>query len=380
MNIGIICYPTFGGSGIVATELGIELAKLGHQVHFITYQMPARLVSNNFLPNIYYHEVRMYEYPLFDFIPYESVFVSQLFDIVVNNHIDLLHIHYAIPFASIGYLLQEILAEKKLQIPFITTLHGTDITLLGKDKSFAPILEFSINKSTVITAVSEFLRNETHNTFKMKREIQVIYNFIDLTRYQDSTHDNNIRSCFAPKGEPIITHISNFRKVKRATDTVHIFHKIRAQRPVKLLLIGDGPERLVIEELCREHGYCKDIFFLGKQEKIEGILMNSDLFLLPSESESFGLSALEAMAAGVPVISSNVGGLPEVNLHNFSGFLASVGDVETMSNYCIRLLDNPNEHQKFRQQAKMQAQKFSKENIIPKYLKLYQQVLAQIKT
>lgn len=374
MKIGIICYPTFGGSGIVATELGLELAKLGHQVHFITYQMPARL-SNSFLPNIYYHEVRMYEYPLFDFIPYESVFVSQLFDIVVNNQLDLLHMHYAVPFASIGYMLQEILAESKRKIPFITTLHGTDITLLGKDKSFAPILEFSLNKSTIVTAVSQFLRTETSTTFQIQQEIQVIYNFIDLDRYQNSANVGNIRQCFAPKGEPIITHISNFRKVKRAGDTVQVFRNIRKQMPAKLLLIGDGPERLQIEANCRELGYCKDIFFLGKQEKIESLLMASDLFLLPSETESFGLSALEAMAAGVPVISSKVGGLPEVNIHDFSGFLCPVGDSEMMSQYALELLTNPPLHAQFRKQARLQAEKFSKEKIIPNYLVLYEQLL-----
>ncbi|MFN9710800.1 MAG: N-acetyl-alpha-D-glucosaminyl L-malate synthase BshA, partial [Bacteroidota bacterium] len=309
MNIGIVCYPTFGGSGVMATELGKALAEKGHMVHFITYQQPVRL--SGFYTNIFYHEVRIPHYPLFDYPPYETTLASTMVDVVLNNRLDLLHVHYAIPHASAAYMAKQILKKKGIDIPVITTLHGTDITLVGKDKTFEPVVTFSINESDAITAVSHNLQKETYHNFKIEKQIQVIYNFVDVKRFSKKPLEA-FRKVIAPNGEKIITHASNFRKVKRIKDVVDIFHLIHKKTPSKLLMVGDGPDRPEAEELCRKLNLCDDVRFLGKQHEIEEILAISDLFLLPSEYESFGLSALEAMAAGVPVLSSNAGGLTEI--------------------------------------------------------------------
>ena len=319
MRIGIVCYPTFGGSGVLATELGKALADKGHQVHFITYQQPVRLAEFN--ANIFYHEVRVPTYPLFDYPPYETALSSTMVDVIVNNNIDLLHVHYAIPHASAAYMAKKILEAQGKFIPVITTLHGTDITLVGRDKTYAPVVTFSINQSDGITAVSENLRDETFKFFKIEKEIEVIYNFVDVNRFQKKPIDA-FRRVIAPEGEKILLHASNFRKIKRVDDVVKIFAEVKKQVPSKLLFVGDGPERPEIESLSRDLGICDDIRFVGKQEQMEEILAISDLFLLTSDYESFGLAALEAMAAGVPVISSDAGGLPEININGVTGFMS----------------------------------------------------------
>jgi L-malate glycosyltransferase len=302
MKIGIVCYPTFGGSGVLATELGKALAEKGHAVHFITYQQPVRL--SGFYTNIFYHEVRIPHYPLFDYPPYETTLASTMVDVVLNNDLDLLHVHYAIPHASAAYMAKQILKKKGKEIPVITTLHGTDITLVGKDKTFAPVVAFSINESDAITAVSKNLRDETYHSFQIEKEIEVIYNFVDIERFSKKPLDA-FRKTLAPNGEKILVHASNFRKVKRVNDVIKVFASTLAEVPCKLLMVGDGPDRPDAEEYCRTLNICDNVRFLGKQQEMEEILAISDLFVLPSESESFGLSALEAMAAGVPVISTN---------------------------------------------------------------------------
>src|SRR6187549_3168359 len=315
MRIGIVCYPTFGGSGVLATELGKALAQKGHLVHFITYQQPVRLGS--FTPNIFYHEVHVPTYPLFDYPPYETALASTMVDVIKNNNLDLLHVHYAIPHASAAYMAKQILAKQGIKIPVITTLHGTDITLVGRDKTYSPVVTFSMNESDAITAVSKNLRDETFRNFKMEKDIQVIYNFVDVKRFNRKPIEP-FKKVIAPNGEKILLHASNFRRVKRVDDVVKVFIKINQEIPSKLLLVGDGPERTSIERICRESTAHNDIRFLGKQEQMEDILVVSDLFLLTSEYESFGLAALEAMAGGVPVISTNAGGLPEINVNNYS--------------------------------------------------------------
>lgn len=372
MKIGIVCYPTFGGSGVLATELGKALAEKGHCIHFITYQQPVRL--NGFQPNIYYHEVPVPTYPLFDFPPYESALASSMVDIILNHQLDLLHVHYAIPHASAAFMAQQIAKTKGVQIPFITTLHGTDITLVGRDKTYEPVVTFSMNQSNAITAVSENLREETLRNFNMEKEIHVIPNFVDLKRFQYSDKEH-FKKIIAPNGEKILTHVSNFRKVKRVQDVIYAFDEIKKHVPAKLLLIGDGPERPNMEMLCRDLGTCNDISFLGKQEKTEELLSISDLFILPSEHESFGLAALEAMACRVPVISSHAGGLSEINIHGQTGFLSSVGDIKSIANFSLQLLKNPALHETFKTQAYEQAKRFELKNIIPIYEKLYEQVL-----
>jgi N-acetyl-alpha-D-glucosaminyl L-malate synthase BshA len=372
MKIGIVCYPTFGGSGVLATELGKALADMGHIVHFITYQQPVRLDSFN--PNIFYHEVSVPTYPLFDFPPYESALSSTLVDVISNEGLDLLHVHYAIPHASSAYLANQILKKKGKNIPFITTLHGTDITLVGKDKMYESVVTFSINESHAITAVSEDLRKETVNSFAIEKEIHVIPNFVDIKRFSQSNKEH-FKKMLAPNGEKILAHVSNFRKVKRVEDVIRTFYAIRKEIPCKLLMIGDGPERQTMEQLCRELGTCEDIRFLGKQEKLEEILSITDLFLLPSAYESFGLAALEAMGCKVPVISSNAGGIPEINIHGVTGFLTDVGDVEAMAKFSLELLTNDVKLNQFKQNALDQAQKFNINTIVPVYEKLYQQVL-----
>lgn len=372
MKIGMVCYPTFGGSGVVATELGKALAKKGHEVHFITYNQPVRLGS--FSKNIFYHEVRVSDYPLFDYPPYELVLSSKLVDVVKHEKLDLLHVHYAIPHASAAYMAQQILADAGINIPFITTLHGTDITLVGRDASFEPVITFAIKHSNVVTAVSESLKNDTYAHFNINRPIAVVPNFVCLDKL-NSNDNKKYRQSFAPNGERIITHISNFREVKRVEDVVRVFQKVREKMPAKLLLVGDGPERGKVERLCRELGTCQDSVLLGKLKNPTEVLGISDLFLLPSQTESFGLAALEAMACGVPVISTNAGGLPEVNVQGQSGFLSNVGDVEDMANGAITILENEETLQAFKKRAFARANEFDIAKILPKYEAIYESLI-----
>lgn len=369
MKIGIVCYPTFGGSGVLATELGKALANEGHKVHFITYQQPVRL--NAFNTNIFYHEVRVPTYPLFDYPPYELALASTMVDVIVNHDLDLLHVHYAIPHASAAYMAKQIVKQKNgRNIPVITTLHGTDITLVGKDKTYEPVVTFSINESDAITAVSNNLREETYRFFDIRKEIEVIYNFVDVKRFDKKPLDA-FRQVIAPDNEKILIHASNFRKVKRIDDVIKIFANVQAALPAKLLMVGDGPERHAAEELCRQLGVDEQVRFLGKQEQMEDILAVSDVFLLPSEYESFGLAALEAMAARVVVISSNAGGLAEINISGETGFMAEVGDTEAMSNFAIQLLSNEADLSVMKEKAFQQACTFDISKIIPQYEKLY---------
>jgi len=372
MKIGIVLYPTYGGSGVVATELGKALSKKGHEIHFITYSQPVRLGS--FRENIYYHEVAVSNYPLFEFQPYETELASKLVDVVLHEKLDLLHVHYAIPHASAAYMAQQILKTKGIEVPFITTLHGTDITLVGKDPSFEPVISFCINQSNAVTAVSESLKNDTYTHFDTKREIQVIPNFINVKQYQKDFPLERRRK-YAQDHERIICHVSNFRKVKRVEDVVHIFKKINDKIPSRLLLVGDGPERYNAERLCRELGTCDRVITLGKVRDTSDVLGLADLFLLPSQTESFGLAALEAMAAGVPVVSSNTGGIPEVNKHGFSGYLSDVGDVEDMSKSALEILENTETLNKFKMQATIQANKFTLDRVLADYENLYKSVL-----
>jgi N-acetyl-alpha-D-glucosaminyl L-malate synthase BshA len=374
MRIGIVCYPTFGGSGVLATELGKALADKGHQVHFITYQQPVRL--NEFNANIFYHEVRVTTYPLFDYPPYETALSSAMVDVITNHHLDLLHVHYAIPHASAAYLAKKIVeAQSGRIIPVITTLHGTDITLVGRDKTFAPVVAFSINQSDAITAVSENLRDETYQIFNIEKEIQVIYNFVDTRRFHKKPIDA-FRRVIAPNGERILLHASNFRKVKRVQDIVRIFEIVRQKMPAKLLFVGDGPERSDAESLCRELDICDDVRFVGKQEQMEEILAVADLFLLTSEYESFGLAALEAMAAGVPVVSTNAGGLPEIAIQGETGYLDDVGDIRGMSEHAISILGDEATLKKFKANALAHAKNFDIHRIVPQYEALYNHFLA----
>jgi len=373
MKIGIVCYPTYGGSGVVATELGKALAKKGHQVHFISYKKPVRLTGFN--PNIFYHKVNVSEYPLFDYPPYELVLSSALVDVVKFAGLDLLHVHYAIPHASAAYMAQQILSREGIEIPFITTLHGTDITLVGKDSAFEPVISFAINRSNAVTAVSESLKQDTLTHFKTEREIQVIPNFVCIEGCESPKVDLELKQRIAPNGEKIMAHVSNFRKVKRINDVVEVFEQVRKQIPVKLMLIGDGPELHEAEIYCRQNQLDHDLVVMGKVEDTEGMLTVADLFLLPSEFESFGLAALEAMSAGVPVISSNTGGIPEVNIHGFSGYLSEVGDVADMAKNAVSLLKDEEQLQLFKEQAFGRAKKFDILNILPAYEKLYQKVL-----
>ena len=373
MNIGIVCYPTFGGSGVVATELGKALAKQGHKVHFISCQQPARL--DVFNENLFYHEVMISMYPLFDFPPYETALTSKLVDVVQFEKLDLLHVHYAIPHASAAILAKHILRQKGVNIPVITTLHGTDITLVGKDKTFEPVVTYSINESDIVTTVSESLKKDTYQYFDIQNSIEVVHNFIDFDRFNKMKKDH-FRKAIAPLNEHIIAHTSNFRKVKRVEDVMHIFCKILETTPSKLLMIGDGPERAPAEQLCRELGTCDHVRFLGKQEAIEEILSVCDLFLLTSENESFGLAALEAMACEVPVISTNAGGIPEVNIDGVTGFLSEVGDVASMSANALKLLNDKALLKQFKSNALKQAKRFDIKNILPQYLALYEKALA----
>ena len=376
MRIGIVLYPTYGGSGVLATELGMALANMGHQVHFITYRQPVRLSAFN--ANIFYHEVRVPTYPLFDYPPYETALASTIVDVAVNQKLDLLHVHYAIPHASSAYLAKKILQKNEgLSLPIITTLHGTDITLVGKDKTYEPVVTFSINESDAITAVSQNLREETYKHFQIKKDIKVITNFVDVNRFSKKPIDA-FKKALAPNGERVLIHASNFRKIKRVEDVIRIFHKVNQVLPSKLMMVGDGPERYPMEELCRELKICEDVRFVGKQEQMEEIMVISDLFLLTSEYESFGLSALEAMAAHVPVVSSNAGGLPEVNIHGQTGFTAPVGQVDQMAAYAIQILENDAVLQGFKDRAYEHATRFDIGFIVPQYEALYEEVMAAV--
>ncbi len=373
MNIGIVCYPTFGGSGVVATELGIALADKGHKVHFITYSQPFRL--NHFNENLFYHEVNVNDYPLFDYQPYESVLASKIVDVAIYERLDVLHVHYAIPHASVAYLAQQILKSKKIKLPYITTLHGTDITLVGQDPSFEPVIFFSLNNSNAITSVSESLRKDTLKTFKISNDVKVIPNFIKIAEYEDVT-DACQRKRFAKDTEKILIHISNFRKVKRVEDVLRVFDIVRKKMPSKLILVGDGPERPQIDKLCRELDTCNDIISVGKIANPKEILAVADVFILPSETESFGLSALEAMAMKIPVISTNTGGIPELNIHGKTGYMSKVGDYEDMAKNTIHLLSNEETYKKFKANAFEQAKKFDLNYILPMYEQLYKEVIA----
>ncbi|CAN5261008.1 N-acetyl-alpha-D-glucosaminyl L-malate synthase BshA [soil metagenome] len=368
MNIAIVCYPTFGGSGVLATELGKALADKGHNVHFITYQQPVRL--SGFHANIFYHEVRVPTYPLFDYPPYETALASTMVDVITNNKIELLHVHYAIPHASVAYMAKQILAKSGIDIPVITTLHGTDITLVGRDKTYSPVVTFSMNESDALTAVSHNLKAETFKNFKIQKEIEVIHNFVDVKRFNRKPIDA-FKKIISPNGEKILLHASNFRKVKRVEDVVKVFLKVTKEIPSKLLFVGDGPERPAVEQMCRECCGSTDIRFVGKQEQMEDILAVSDVFILPSEYESFGLAALEAMAAKVPVISTNAGGLPEININGVSGFLSDVGDIDDMCKNTLYLLSDEERYLDFKEKALEQALKFDIHFIVPKYEELY---------
>jgi L-malate glycosyltransferase len=375
LKIGIVCYPTYGGSGVVATELGIALADKGHEVHFISYDQPFRL--DLYSENIYFHQVNVPDYPLFEYTPYELNLTSKLVDVALHEKLNIMHVHYAIPHASAAVNAKQILATYGIHIPIVTTLHGTDITLLGKDKSFKPVIEYAINQSDAVTAVSEDLKEETLLNFKIKDEIKVIPNFIDMSLYKQECNQL-LRNKFAKKEEAILVHISNFRKVKRVQDVVKIFEKVNKQVPSKLLMIGDGPERLKAEQLCRKLGIAKNVRFLGKLKVIEKFLCIADVFVLPSETESFGLVALEAMASKVAVISTNSGGLPEVNIDGKTGYLSDVGDVNKMANDTIDLLKDADKLNQFKNNALAHAKTFDLPNILPQYEQIYQELSCEM--
>nr|WP_299201699.1 N-acetyl-alpha-D-glucosaminyl L-malate synthase BshA [uncultured Brumimicrobium sp.] len=378
MKIGIVLYPTFGGSGVVATELGKALAQKGHQIHFITYSQPVRLGS--FRDNIFYHEVVVSNYPLFEYQPYETELASKMVDVVEHEQLDLLHVHYAIPHASAAFMAQQILKSRGVNIPFITTLHGTDITLVGRDKSFEPVITFCLNQSNAVTAVSESLKQDTYKHFATSREIKVIPNFIHNFAEDPLVQDLERRRKYAQDDERIICHVSNFRKVKRVEDVVRVFHKINKTVKSRLLLIGDGPERYNVELLCRELGACDRVMMVGKIRDAANLMSLSDLFLLPSQTESFGLAALEAMAVGVPVISSNTGGIPEVNKQGYSGYLSEVGNVDEMAENGVKILNDDQTLNEFKKNAQLQARQFSLGAILPEYEQLYIDVINEFKS
>jgi L-malate glycosyltransferase len=375
MKIGIVCYPTFGGSGVVATELGKALAKEGHQIHFITYSQPTRL--DFFNQNLFYHEVDIKSYPLFEHAPYELALASKMVNVVKYEGLDLLHVHYAIPHASAAYMAKQILKEQGIYIPVMTTLHGTDITLVGKDPSYEPVVTFSINQSDAVTAVSEDLRKSTFEHFDIKKRIDVIPNFIDLERFKKQKKEH-FKLAICPHGEKLLVHTSNFRKVKRVEDVIRVFYELRKKIPAKLLLVGDGPERDKMERLCRELGTCDDVRFLGKLEAVEEVLSVADLFLMPSEKESFGLAALEAMACEVPVLSSDAGGIPELNIDGVTGFTCTIGDVKEMTKRALEILDEKN-LPGFKIRALARAKEFDVSVILPMYEALYHQTIEESK-
>lgn len=373
MKIGITCYPTYGGSGVVATELGKALADKGHSVHFISYALPTRL--NQFYENIYFHEVELSNYPLFEYQLYSLSLASKMIEVIEYENLDLLHVHYAIPHAVSGYLAQQVLRKKGIDTKMITTLHGTDITLVGLEPSFLPLVKFSIEESDGVTAVSRFLSEKTLTNYHIEKDIEVIHNFIDTDVFKPVKNEN-FRKHIAPNGEKILVHTSNFRKVKRVPDTIRILKLIKEEVPAKLVLVGDGPDRSECERLARDLGLQKDVFFLGKQDGLTEIFGASDLFLMPSQSESFGLAALEAMSCGIPVVSSSVGGLPELVLHNETGFIAEIGDNERMAKYAISLFTNERKYLKFSAKSRERSVKlFEKSRIIPQYEAYYEKVL-----
>jgi len=375
MKIGIVCYPTFGGSGVVATELGLELSKRGHEIHFITYNQPVRLelISNN----VHYHEVNVPEYPLFHYQPYELALSSKLVDMVKLHGIEILHVHYAIPHAYAAYMAKKMLQEEGIYLPIVTTLHGTDITLVGSHPFYKPAVTFSINKSDAVTAVSQSLKDDTLRLFDIKNDIYVVPNFIDLDKHNLHGFTDCQRGMMANDDEKIITHISNLRPVKRVQDVISIFYNIQKVMPAKLMFIGEGPEKEKVELRCQELGILDKVVFFGKSNEIDKILCFSDLFLLPSQTESFGLAALEAMASGVPVISSNTGGIPEVNIHGESGFLSNVGDVEDMTKNALYILKDKARLKTFKANARKQSLKFDLHAIVPQYEAIYEDTLAK---
>ncbi len=376
MNIGIVCYPTFGGSGVVATELAKGLAKRDHNVHMLSYARPARL--DTFRTNISYHEVNMNTYPLFEYPPYDLALANQMASLIEYEKIDILHVHYAIPHATSAYLAKQILGEKAEHVPLITTLHGTDITIVGSDPSYKNVVDFSINQSDGVTAVSEYLRDETYERFDIKKDIKVIPNFIDLDRFQksDQTH---FKKAICPNDEKVVVHVSNFREVKRVPEVVSVFARILENGiEAKLLLVGDGPDRQRAEQRCRELGMCDEVRFLGKQDQVEDILSIADLFLIPSGSETFGLAALEAMSCSVPVISSNIGGLPEVNIHGETGYLCDLDDIDCMGEYAVKILSDESLHQELAQNARKQAETFEMSKIISQYEEYYKECKKQM--
>jgi len=375
MKIGIVCYPTFGGSGVVATELGKALAAKGHHIHFITYNQPVRL--NFFDANLYYHAVYVPNYPLFQYPPYELALASEMVKVARYQELDLLHVHYAIPHASAAFLAKQILLTQGIRIPVVTTLHGTDITLVGKDPSFEPVVTFSINQSDGVTTVSESLKKDTYAHFQVTKDIQVIPNFIDLERFKRQEKEH-FKKAICPNNEKLLVHTSNFRKLKRIQDVLYVFAGVRKKMPSKLLLVGDGPERASMEMICRELDISADVRFLGKLDAVEEVLSIADVFLMPSESESFGLAALEAMACQVPVVSSNIGGIPELNIDGFSGFTADVGDIAAMVRHTLHILDEEN-LPTFRVNAFKRAQEFELSKILPQYEAVYEKVLQGIK-
>jgi N-acetyl-alpha-D-glucosaminyl L-malate synthase BshA len=373
MKIAIVCYPTFGGSGVVATELGIALSRRGHEIHFITYKQPVRLDLLG--PNIHFHDVNVPEYPLFHYQPYELALSSKLVDTIKLHNIDLMHVHYAIPHAYAAYMAKQMLSSEGIKIPIVTTLHGTDITLVGNHPFYKPAVTFSINASDVVTSVSQSLKDDTLRLFEITKDINVIPNFIDIKKYEEAKQAECQRHLLADSSEKIVSHVSNFRKVKRIDDVINIFNTIQKQIPAKLIMVGEGPEKEAAEDLVCKLGITDKVLFLGRSNEVDKILCFSDLFLLPSETESFGLAALEAMASGVPVISSNTGGIPEVNIHGVSGYLADVGAIDVMALDAIKILENDEVLNQFKKNAKKTAKKFDLEAIVTHYEQLYLDVL-----
>ena len=376
MKIAIVCYPTFGGSGVVATELGIALAEHGHEIHFITYKQPVRLqLLHN---NVHYHEVSVPSYPLFHYQPYELALSIKLVNMAKLHEIEIVHVHYAIPHAYAGYMAKQMLAQEGIFIPMVTTLHGTDITLVGSHPFYKPAVTFSINNSDAVTSVSQSLKDDTLRLFNIKKEIEVVPNFIDTKKYEN-LYSNCERELIASNNEKIITHISNIRKVKRVDDVIEIFDRIQKELPAKLVIVGDGPEKESLENLCKKKGIDEKVLFVGNSHEVDKILCFSDLFILPSEHESFGLVALEAMVCGVPVISSNAGGLQEVNIHGESGYLSNVGNIDEMAKNALKILVNSDTHQLFKRKAKENAQRFETKLIVPIYEEIYKKSLAKTK-
>lgn len=372
MRIGITCYPTYGGSGVIATELGKELAKRGHQIHFISYALPFRLT--HYIENVVFHEVELSNYPLFEFPLYSLALASKMVEVATYEKLDLLHVHYAIPHASSAYLAKQILKDK-MDIKIITTLHGTDITLVGLEPSFLPLVKFSTEQSDGVTAVSRFLKEKTLINYSINKDIEVVPNFVDTDLYKPKI-DGAFREHIAPKHEKIIVHTSNFRPVKRVPDTIKIFEQVVKEIPSKLVLVGDGPDRSECERLCRELHLCDHVKFLGKQEGLVEILNAADVFLIPSQSESFGLAALEAMACGVPVVGTSVGGLPELIRHNETGFIAEIGDINRMAKYLIDLLSNDRKRKLFADNSRKRAvENFDKSIVVPMYEHYYKRIL-----